>query len=74
MQKNNKWFLYQWMAEKEEEEPEILCEFLIFWLLQAPQSNIMADDLISRIWKNVTKNTIFPLPSEISLPWICIRS
>ena len=30
MQENNKWFLHQWMAEKEDEEPEILCEFLIF--------------------------------------------
>lgn len=30
MQENNKWFLHQWMAEKEEEEPEILCEFFNF--------------------------------------------
>ena len=27
MQENNKWFLHQWMAEKEDEKPEILCEF-----------------------------------------------
>ena len=30
MQENNKWFLHQWMAEKEDEEPEILCEFFNF--------------------------------------------
>lgn len=29
-QENNKWFLYQWMAEKEDEESEILCEFFNF--------------------------------------------
>lgn len=30
IQEDNRWFLYQWMAEKEEEEPEILCEFFNF--------------------------------------------
>lgn len=29
-QENNSWFLYQWMAEKESEEPKILCEFFDF--------------------------------------------
>lgn len=29
-QENNCWFLYQWMAEKENEEQEVLCEFFDF--------------------------------------------
>lgn len=29
-QENNSWFLYQWIAENQEEEPGILCEFINF--------------------------------------------